>query len=255
MSPGVAPHTAAEKFPAENHQAEALIVSGNLPEAANILVGIVEKDPDNWHAYNTMGILSWAKKKWFDAYALFRKAITICPDYEDAVINFFDASLKLKKVPEALPFLEKALLRNGALHEIAVIRDRIINLGDDIYFSNRALEVGIYSPVIDEAERELEAGNCYKAMELYLKANDTEGPSAAAFCGLGIISYYQKKYHDAYTLFLESIKLNSSDPETFLNLLDAAKECGMTATAQETYLLCRRKHPALDTIADKFEKP
>jgi tetratricopeptide (TPR) repeat protein len=255
MPPVDATHPDAEKFPAENHQAEELIISGNLPEAARILVGIVQNDPYNWHAYNTMGILSWAKKKWFDAYAMFRKAVTLSPDFEDALINFFDASLKLKKVPEALPFLEKALQSNPDLHEVRVIRDRIVNLGNDIYFSNRALEIGIFSPVIDEAERELDAGNCYRAMELYLKANDTEGPSAAAFCGLGIISYYRKKYQDAYTLFLESIKLNSSDPETFLNLLDSAKECGMAAAAKETYRLCRGKHPALETIAGKFEEP
>jgi tetratricopeptide (TPR) repeat protein len=254
MALHASPHPAGEKFSAENQRAEELIALGNLPEAARILVEIIQSDPDNRRAYNAMGVLSWAKKKWNDAYVMFMKAITLHPGYADALVNFFDASLKLKKIAESLPFFEKALQHNPELEELRTIRDQIVNLGDDIYFSNRALEIGVYSPLIEEAEKELAAGNLFKAMELYLKVNDTEGPSAESFCGLGIISFYQKRYQDAFTLFMESIKLNPSSTETFLNLLDAAKECGMTAAARETFDLCRREYPALGTIAGEFEK-
>ena len=121
------------------------------------------------------------------------------------------------------------------LGEIRIIRDSIVQQGQDIYTSKRALSIGFYSPLIEEAEKELEAGNLFKAMELFLRANDVEGPSAKAFCGLGIISYYQKRYQDAFTLFLESIKLNPSDPDTYLNLLDAAKECDLVGDAIKVY--------------------
>jgi tetratricopeptide (TPR) repeat protein len=254
MSPETPLQDFLEKFVEENQQAEAHISAGRFPEAADILVRIIDRDGGNWRAYNNLGIISWSKKNWQDAYVMFRKAASLHPGYADALVNLFDASLKLKRVNEVLPLFEQALAASPSLEEIKVIRDSIVNLGDDIYFSNRALEIGPYSPAIEEADRELEAGNLFKAMELYLKANDTEGPSAAAFSGLGIISFYQQRYSDAFVLLVESIKLNPSNPETFLNLLDAAKECGKIPEAKEVFATCRKEFPALEEIAAEFEE-
>jgi Flp pilus assembly protein TadD len=49
-------------FAEENEAAEALVSAGNLPEAAKKLVEIVELDPDNHRAYNTIGIIAWMRK-------------------------------------------------------------------------------------------------------------------------------------------------------------------------------------------------
>ncbi|HON10862.1 MAG TPA: tetratricopeptide repeat protein [Chitinispirillaceae bacterium] len=242
-----------EKFVEENIRAEEAITNGNLPEAARILVSVVEQDPENWRAFNSFGIISWAQKYWLDAFAMFKKSVSINPVYSDALINLFDASLKLRKVEEALPYFEKALQVNPDLGEIRIIRDSIVQQGQDIYTSKRALSIGFYSPLIEEAEKELEAGNLFKAMELFLRANDVEGPSAKAFCGLGIISYYQKRYQDAFTLFLESIKLNPSDPDTYLNLLDAAKECDLVGDAIKVYQAYRPDFSSLESISEEFE--
>lgn len=242
-----------EKFIAENAQAEDAITANALPRAADILVRIIENDPMNGRAFNNLGIISWAQKKWMDAYVMFCKSVSLCPGYADALVNLFDASLKLKKVNNVLPYLEKALVFDPALDEIKIIRNSIVELGDEIYFSNRALSIGQYSPVIEEADRQLEAGNLFKAMELYLKANDEEGKSAAAYGGLGIISFYQQRYEDAYKLFVESLKLNPSDPEIFLNLLDAAKLVGKNAEAKELYQICRKDYENLASIEENFE--
>jgi len=90
-------------------------------------------------------------------------------------------------------------------------------------------------------------------MELFLKSNDEEGKSAPAFNGLGIISFYQKRYDDAYMLFLESIKLNPADAETHLNLLDAAKQTGRNDEAKKVFEVCRKEYPDLEKIAGEFE--
>jgi tetratricopeptide (TPR) repeat protein len=253
MSPGDSDHPSQENSAAENEQAEALISAGNLPDAADILVRIVDRDEGNWRAYNNLGIISWSKRNWEDAYVLFRKAVSIRSDYVDALVNIFDASLKLKRANEVLPFFDEALSTDPTLEELKIIRDSIASLGDDIYVSNRALEIGIYSPLIEKADGELEAGNLFTAMDLYIKANDTEGPSSAAFSGLGIISFYQQRYHDAFTLLVESIKLNPSNAETFLNLIDAAKACDKTDEAIKIFEICRKEYPALEAIAGEFD--
>lgn len=253
MIPGNSDSPSVEKFAAENTLAEDAITANDLPRAAGILVRIIENDPLNGRAFNNLGMISWAQEKWMDAYVMFCKSVSLRPDYTDALINLFDASLKLKKVKNILPYFEKAISLDPTLDEVKIIRDSIMNLGDEIYLSNRALSIGVYSRIIDDANKQLEAGNLFKAMELYIKSNDEEGKSAAAYSGLGIISFYQKRYDDAYKLFVESLKLNPSDPETFLNLLDAAKSIGKNAEAKELYKICLKDYENLESIAGEFE--
>jgi tetratricopeptide (TPR) repeat protein len=236
-----------------NIQAETALTNGNQAEAAKILLSIIDQDPQNSRAYNNLGILSWTRENWQDAFVMFKKAVSLKPDYEDALINLFDAALKLKRIHEVQTLFDTAVEINPELEDIKSIRDTIVSLKDEIYLSKRALMIGSYSKLIEEAEKDLKAGNIYSAVEKFLKSNDEEGPNAAAFCGLGVISFYQKHYDDAYRLFIESIKLNPSDPETFLNLLDAAKEIGTVKAAKEIFNLYRAEFPSLENISKEFD--
>lgn len=252
MDPQSLSHAPAELFADENSHAEELIDKGTVSEAARILVDVVRSDPQNWRAYNNMGLISWNRKAWFDAYTMFHKAVTLKPDYQDALINLFDAAIKLRRVDEVEPLCERALHVNPELDEIKIILESIREQGDDIYLSERALTIGTHHPKIEEGNRLLEEGQLLKAMETYLSVNDTEGPNAEAFCGLGIISYHQKRFSDAYTLFLESIKLNPVLPDTFLNLLDAAQGCDKLDEARKIYRIYAQEFPALRSIAADF---
>ncbi len=241
-----------EKYIDENKSAEEAITANNLKEAAKILVKIVENDKDNWRAYNNMGILCWAQKMWHDAYIMFLKSVSLKPDYTDALVNLFDAALKLKKINEVAPYFEKAYSLNPQVEEIKILRDSILEQGDAIYTSRRALSVGVYSPIIEEARRELEAGHLHRAMELFLQSNDREGPSADAYCGLGIISYYQQRFEDAFVLFIESIKLNPTEKDTYLNLLDAARSCNRLSEAKSVFENYRKDFPELAVLDQEF---
>ncbi len=244
-----------EKFIEKNQLAEHLIASGDLPAAAALLVEIIDGDAANFRAYNNLGMICWARKEWEDAFAMFRKSSALQPGYIDALVNLFDAGLKLRRVAEILPVFDSALALNPDLTAIRAIRDKALCLGDSVYRSDRALRIGCYSAIIEEATRELEAGNESKALELFMKSNDEEGHSAAAYCGLGIISFYQNRPQDAISLFVESIRLDPTDPDTFLNLLESATACGKTALARELFDRCRSEYPKLDAIAAEFGMP
>jgi len=243
-----------ELFINENKQAEDFIEAGDLPSAARILVGIVEKDPLNWRAFNNMGIISWDRRAWADAYTSFKHACELKPDYTDALVNLFDAALKLRLINDALLIFKKAVVTDPENEEMRAIIDGIEEQGDEIYVSKRALIVGIFNARIEEANKMLEEGQLNQAMERYLQINDEEGPNAEVFNGLGIISFYQKRYKDAFTLFFESIKLNPLDPDTYLNFLDAAKECGNLEAAQKLFEMNSTEFPELKKIAPEFEK-
>lgn len=242
-----------ELFIKENLQAEEFIEAGELSSAARILVGIVEKNPQNWRAFNNMGIISWNQKAWTDAYTSFKYACALKGDYTDALINLFDAALKLRLIDDALPVFKKALEMNPENEEIKAIVDGIKEQGDEIYVSKRALIVGVYNPSVEEAHNLLEDGQLHQAMERYLQINDEEGPNAEVYNGLGIISFYQKRYKDAFTLFFESIKMNPLDSDTYLNFLDAAKECGNLEAARKLFEMNSTEFPELKKIAPEFE--
>ena len=241
-----------EHFKEENIQAEEAITAGKLSEAAAILVNIVENDSQNWRAFNNMGILSWAQKAWNDAFTMFLKSVTLRPDYTDALVNLFDAALKLKKIHDVAYLFEDACSINPDSEEIQILRDSIREEGEGIYTSKRAYIVGIYNPLIEEAKKELESGNLYRAMDLFLQANDADGPSADSFCGLGIISYYQERYEDAFVLFMESIKLNPIDPDVYMNLLDAAKASNRVKEARDFFSVYRKEFSELSVLDDSF---
>jgi tetratricopeptide (TPR) repeat protein len=243
----------ADPFNAQNARAETLIEQSDYPLAAEVLMDILQKDPANFQAYNNLGVLSWAREKWLDAYVLFRKAVDLQPGYTDALANLFDAALKLKKVHEVLPCFETGMSFAPANEEIAMIYQSIKQLGNEIYSTTRALDLGFFSTQIEDADKELDAGNLNSAMQLYLKSNDEEGPSAEAFSGLGVISYYQQRYEDAYTLFLEAIKINPSKSDILLNLLDSAKACGKTEQAREVFEMCVKEHQGLEELRKDFE--
>lgn len=242
----------AERFVEENRKAEEAITEHNLPEAAEILVKIVDEDPQNARAYNNMGIISWAQKCWEDAYTMFLKSVSLDITYADGLVNLFDAALKLKKIPEIIPWFESAHTTDTSNEEIALLLDTMRSQGDEIYVSKRALSIGTYNPLIEEAKKELETGNVIKAMELFLKVNDESGPDAAALYGLGIVSFYQKRYNDAVVMFIESLKINPLDPDTYLNLLDAAQACNRTGDAVTVFQTYRKEYPELALLDNHF---
>jgi len=240
-------------FIEENKNAEAFIESGDIAKAAKILVELIAKDPGNFRAFNNVGIISWMQKAWDDAFSMFKKSVSLKPDYTDALINLFDAALKLRRINEALPYFETAINGNPLLEEIRVIRDCIISQGDGIYKSERGLVVGVYNPRVEEAQKLLEDAKILPAMEKFLKIYDEEGPSAEVLSGLGIVSYYQQRYKDAFSLFFESIKLNPTSRDNFLNLLDAAKQCGTIEEAKKIFSLYVKDFPLLSVLAPDFE--
>lgn len=244
---------ASQRFVQENEQAEGLIDAQDLGGAAAILVSIVQQDPTNWRAYNNMGLLSWFQKAWEDAYSMFEHSVKLRPDYTDALINLFDAALKLKRVERIAGAFERAVELLPQDEEMRIIRDSIINEGEGIYLSERALSIGIHNPLIEEANALLNDGKYFDALEKYLFINDSQGPTAEAFCGLGIISYYQQRYDDAFSLFFEAIKLNPISHDHFLNFLDAARLSGKVALAKQVFDVYHKELPQLAPLADDFE--
>ncbi len=128
-------------FIEENKKAEKLIEAKEFPAAAKVLVSIVDSDPNNARAFNNMGIIAWNRGEWKEAFITFKHTCLLQPDYVDALINLFDASLKLNCVDAVLPILKKGQEMLPKQEDIQAVVAGIEEQGDQIYSSERALRV------------------------------------------------------------------------------------------------------------------
>jgi tetratricopeptide (TPR) repeat protein len=234
-------------------RAESLIISEDYPEAASILLTILDEDPKNCKAYNNLGIISWNQKNWSDAHSLFKHAVDCDNTNGDAIVNLFDASLKLHKIEDDKEIFLNAPNTVDNDDEVNEIAKGIIDEGDDIYFCMRALAEGAYYPEIEEANALVQDEKLNEAMLMFLDFIESNGPTAEAFNGLGVISYYQDRHEDAFTMFFESLKLNPINRDTFLNFFDVAKICNKLDKAFEIFKVYRETYPHLELLEKEVE--
>lgn len=234
----------------DNERAEEQIMGNNLPEAAAILVDIVDNDPTNSRAFNNLGVIAWKQENWYDAFGLFKHSLTLQPDYADAAANLFDMALKIRRIPEVKDLLIKAsqlLPHDEELEDIAL---GLIEDGEDIYFCGRALQQGYYHPELEYANQLVQEGELQEALKLFLKVHDEQGELAEVYNGLGVINFYQGNVRDAFTLFLEAIKLNPINRDMFLNLFDSAVEIDERDSALQVFYTCKKEYPQLAEIEE-----
>lgn len=235
-------------------KAEDLILSGDYPAAAKILLEIIDNNPKSCKAYNNLGLISWKQKQFNDGYTLFKHAVEFDNSNADALVNLFDASLKLHKIEENRDIFLNAPNTVDNDDEVNEIARGIIDEGDDIYFCIRALAEGAYYTEIEEANDLVENNKLDEATLKFLDFIESNGATAEAYNGLGVISYYQKRYNDAFTMFFESLKLNPINRDTFLNFFDVAKLCNKLDKAFEIFAVYRETYPHLDLLVDTIEE-
>jgi tetratricopeptide (TPR) repeat protein len=244
----------SNSFEIENSEAEEYISQDMLPEAANILLNIIDNDSENFRAFNNLGMIAWKDQSWYDAYALFKNSVEINPAYADAVVNLFDAALKIGKIDEVKDYLVNAAKLIPEDDEVVDISRGIIEDGDDIYFCIRALSEGFYHPDIDKADKAVQAGNLNEAIIMYVDYIEKEGEAAEAYNGLGVISFYQDRAEDAFLMFFESLKLNPINKDTFLNFFDAAALTNRVEEALKVYDIYLESYPHLSILEDEVEE-
>lgn len=236
---------AAQEYVFENEQAENQIMEDNLPEAASILLDIVDTCPTNSRAFNNLGVIAWKQDNWYDAFGLFKHSLELQPDYADAASNLFDLALKTRRIAEVRDMLLKTASCHPQDEELEDIALGLHNDGEDVYFCARALQQGYYHPDLEKADNLVAKGLLAEASVLYFKVMDQQGELAEIYNGLGVINFYEKRYSDAFALFTEALKLNPINRDMFMNLFDAARECGQLKHSIDIYYTCRKEYPQL----------
>lgn len=93
---------------AEAHRklGEAYLLENNYVAAFRELTAAQKMDPDNPIVYNDMGLVYMNRDKLSEALTNFRKALSLKPDYSDAVLNMAVTYLKLEQWDAAIEQLK-----------------------------------------------------------------------------------------------------------------------------------------------------
>jgi tetratricopeptide (TPR) repeat protein len=171
---------------------------GDLPQALELYRKTLELDPTYSPAYNSYGLALLASGQINEALERFTKAVELTPNSSEPLVNLGRLYAQMKKFPEAVPVLNKALSIQGAadtrsqkqLAEIhALLGLALASTNDDV-----------------KAQTHLE-------MALKL-----DGTSAESHRTLADIYFVQKRYADALSHYQEAAKSITDDPEVFNNI-------------------------------------
>ena len=91
------------------------------PEAILIYLDAIKLQPQNPQAYNGLGIISFAEKRYADAFGLFEAASGLHPLDQDILMNLWQCAQALRREGEVLPRLKQSLERNPDLADVRAI--------------------------------------------------------------------------------------------------------------------------------------
>ena len=136
----------------QNEFAEEYLLQDQLPEAAALLVEIVDNDPTNSRAFNNLGVIAWKQQNWYDSFGLFKHALELDTTNLDAAANLFDMALKTRRIDETRLLILRAAQTYPENDEFKDIALGLIEDGDEIYYCGRSLQQGYYHPELAKAD-------------------------------------------------------------------------------------------------------
>lgn len=237
-----------------NIRGEAYINEGLIDKAEAVFNEILSKDPGNFVAVNNLGVVQWYRGDVEAAFERFSQSAGLNPVYEDALVNLFDAALKLRKVERMIPLLEKALKLNPALRDAGEILHQVRLRGARIH------EIGFYGQINPSIRLNLEGKKFLDELKLgeatlkFLDAIEKHGENCDSYCGLGIIQFYRREFQDAYDLFSRAVSLNPLSQDALLNLFDAAQQLGAVETVRPLLQNALDMDPSLSGVRGALEE-
>lgn len=107
------------------NKAEELFASGNILEAEQLFLTLIEKDQNCKEAYNNLGAISFQRNDPIGAIDYFIKSLEIDPFYKDAIINYAELLNTLDQAHMAVPLLEKILENDPTDKEVSNILAKV----------------------------------------------------------------------------------------------------------------------------------
>jgi len=247
-----------KKYQSQLNQAVFLQQSGNIDEAEEIYLGMLNKNPKNVDIIFLLGVVAIQKKDWLKAVNLINNAINLNPEnskfyYHRALVNYEIGNLKESIIDynfaiDKNPAYIEAYLNRGAVEQRMQYYEAAIqsynsvidlNPGYVAAYLNRSealfkllrFQESIVSCDIaitlkpDFAEAYFNKGNALQALKIYDGAVESYQIAVKfnpqyikAIINMGVCELRLKKYETAQLNFQLALQINPEYPEAHLNL-------------------------------------
>lgn len=206
-----------------NQQAERLLRSGALDEAAKYLDLAMQCDPEDFRALNNLGLLAWYRNDGETAWLRFNQCLAIRPAWTDALINAFDTALAMGDIAAIGPRIDGALAMEPGHAAASSMRRHIQAQGPVIREFRSFEQLETNAALLGKAEQALEKAKQAEAILIYLDAIKLQPQNPQAYNGLGIISFAENRHADAFGLFEAASGLHPLDQDILMNLWQCAQ--------------------------------
>ncbi len=210
-----------------NSRAEKLLQVGQAAEALQILEEFLTRIPNDYQAWNNLGIAQFYLKDFDGALGSFGSSLECHPLGADALSNALDAALKLKCGEGMVPALDIILERRPDARAVSDLREILRKEGRGINAYKNLAQAKALAPYLQAAETKLEAGDLPGAIADFSRVLQEHPHNPRALNGMGVTAFAQGSVKDAFGLFREALKYNPMDQDTLLNLWDAAEKLNL----------------------------
>lgn len=206
------------------HLANLLKTRGLFSQALQVLEELIQNHPRLAAAFNNLGTVYFAQKKWLQAVHAYQTAIDIQPDYSDAYYNLGLAFNKLKRIDEAMN-VYTALTELAPTHAGAQFQ-----LGCLLMLKNNYQTAITHFSIIEQAhpfhvETQTNLATCYlkqgllnEAKAHYLLALQVAPDDVQVLFNLGVINMQQGDVDQAVQYYLRAVNLDTNLYEAHNNL-------------------------------------
>ena len=184
-------------------EAEKLIRDKEYGRAIPLLLAVIEKEPNNYKAYNHLGVIAWFHGNLPDAANFFKETLRLKPDFTDAAFNLADVHEAASDVASARRVLQALLEQNPGLTEARARLDHLVSdsqrPGQDADFVRELLA---------ESEKMIAQAHYDDAVNLLSILIEKSGENVDAYNLTGICAWHKGRVEEAYWFFKKALALN-----------------------------------------------
>lgn len=185
--------------------------AGEFYQAENILLELVQSQPDFAPVYNSLGSVYFVQSLWAKAEKAYRSAIECQADYADAYYNLGLTLTRLQRDREALTVYQALIELNpqhiGALFQLGCLLMKQYQFQMAVHYFNNLLQIYPMhaESLINLAACYLKLNQLQHAETYYLRALDIEPNDVQVLFNLGVIYSQQGLTDEAINYYLRAV--------------------------------------------------
>ncbi len=199
---------------------EAFLEAKQYAEALTVLLDVRQRKGEDFQVCNLLGIVKFQQGVIDEAVRWFEAALKSNPCDSDAILNYYDALLRLGIPQKVISVMEHALGLEPSLYEVRMaLQDLKSRQKSGRFDANSVIES---REVNIAAEHLIREGMSEKAGEMLEGIVAKQPDNYRALNNLGLLKWYAQEMSAAFDLFAQAIDLNPWYLDAVVNLYDCA---------------------------------